>query len=548
MPTLGFVLSGSTTQVAYAQLTSYGEAHAREGMLVGIRSSYGTLLARIDRMRFESPAFRVGDPWGLARREGADLRSIATAIGMYCVAELSILGRIGDTGLEEVYAPPKPGDSVIDLSELSEPEIFGLRRNYGIVWIERLAGYSELKVPLDVEALTMHLGVFGETGSGKSYTMGYLIEKLSSIPTPKGPRALPTIVVDANGDYLDMHEAYSKSGKLGAFSEVLRLVFPTSRFARKPFTKAITIDLDELDPRDLATLVVAYRFGSPEASELQLHAITRLFESAQDKGVGINELMHAPSYMDKLVDEVCQELQLHHQTARAMRSALSKFRHDIAERFRLVPRESPKDAKGRATLSREFIEQLTKSPSLAIIDFSPDGAPGVPLIVKQFVIAYLATLLYDTFTEYKLRGNERYLLFVIEEAQNYVPNPRTYPIGFSVAREKISLIATQGRKFGICLAIVSQRPAFIDPVVLSMINSWFIHRVAPEDASYISRICGGLPPSLESKLPKLPRGTCVFMGQLNPLGTPLLLKIGRRAVSHKMGRTALVDTLAELSS
>jgi len=50
----------------------------------------------------------------------------------------------------------------------------------------------------------MHIGVFGETGSGKSYNMRYLIKLLSNIKIGDNITALPMIVIDANGDYIDL--------------------------------------------------------------------------------------------------------------------------------------------------------------------------------------------------------------------------------------------------------------------------------------------------------------------------------------------------------
>ncbi len=538
MPVLGYVLSGASTSTALIQLTAEGESRVEEGALVGIKTRQGVVIARIDAIRCESPLFRLGDGLSLARRTSNELKELVEISGVYCIAEASLLGKIGPDGLKDLNAPPRPGDEVIDLSDMGKDKVFGVSNRYGVVWINGLAGCESVSVPLNVEALTMHLGVFGETGSGKSYTMGYLLEKLSEIPTPLGLRALPAIVVDANGDYLDIYEEFVERKRFGSYGKVLRLVFPTSRHLYKPFTKPITLDLDELEPRELASLVVAYRFGSPEANELQLHALTRLFEFIRERGISFNTAFTKINYLEKALESISEEMNLHPQTLRAVKSAIQKLKHDLVDRYAII-------TGSEVTICREFVDEVTKGPYLVIIDFSPDGAPGVPLIVKQFVIAYISKVLYTSFTEYKLRGDERYLLFVIEEAQNYIPNPRTYPIGFSVARDSISLIATQGRKFGICLAIVSQRPAFIDPVVLSMINTWFIHRVAPEDANYISRICGGLPPSLERKLTRLPRGTCLLMGQMNIVGIPLLLRIGSRRIGHKVGKTALVETIAK---
>ncbi len=191
---------------------------------------------------------------------------------------------------------------------------------------------------------------------------------------------------------------------------------------------------------------------------------------------------------------------------------------------------------------------MTDNPQLSIIDFSTGGATGVPLQIKQLVIAYLTKMLYNTFTKFKTQGEERYLLLIIEEAQNYCPNPSTYPIGYTLTRETLSLIATQGRKFGICLCLVTQRPSFVDPIVLSMVNTFFIHRVSVDDVNFVKRVTGGLPKVLENRLVNLGRGYVIITGQMNSLGFPIFCKVKDvRKIQPTIGKTNLVEILSTKS-
>ncbi len=537
---LGYVLRGATTHRVRALLTEDGERVVREGMLVTVKSRSQLIVSRVDSLQYESQFFGESDLTASIVREGS-VDVLAQTLGFYCVAELTLLGVASPRGLREVDVPPKPGDPVLDLEALSPEALFGVSKHDVVVWIDSLVGYENFSIPLKLDAMTMHVGIFGETGSGKSYTMGYILEKLSSIKVDGREAAFPTIVIDANGDYIDIFEHFQKFRRFGAYREVRRYVFESSHHRYQPHTYTIKLDLDELEPRELAELVIAYRFGNLESNELQLHLLSRALEIAREMGVSFNRLFLNPRLIDESLDRATRELDVHPQTLRAVRSAISKFRCDLVDRYRMISLGE------EHKLDRSFVEDVTTEPLLVIMDFSADGSPGIPLIVKQLVVAFLAKLVFKTFTTYKIRGDQRHLLMVIEEAQNYVPNSRTYPVGFSVARDIVSLIATQGRKFGVCLAIVSQRPLFVDPVVLSMINTWFIHRVSPEDANYISRLCGGLPPSLEKRLVSLSRGMCIVVGQMNPLNVPLLVKIGKRTVSHRMGRADVLESLRRLA-
>ena len=186
------------------------------------------------------------------------------------------------------------------------------------------------------------------------------------------------------------------------------------------------------------------------------------------------------------------------------------------------------------TLDRIFIDSATDpdSPKLVILDMSPDGLPA-PLSVKQFITYYLALLLYKTFVEYRSAamsgsGNMRVVLLAIEEAQNFAPNLQTYKLGYSVAKSVLSTIATQGRKFGISLLLVTQRPLYVDPVVMSMMNTFIIHRVPAYDTRFVERVAGMISKDVVASLPTMERGSALIVGQMNPSPLPMRVKIDKR--------------------
>ena len=539
---VGFVLSGSTSSEVRFQLTEYGERVLREGQLVLVESRPDPLLARVERIVPVNEFYVEGDLWSEARRRGVEVPLAFEAARRYMVAEAAVLGRPGRRGLEEPLRPPMPGDRVRVLERGELSRLLGLPADAaGVVWFGELVGYEGLGVPLDVENITMHVGVFGETGSGKSYGVGYFLELLSRIPVGDGLHAaLPALVIDANGDYLDYHKLYASGGRVGEYSRVYRLVFPKSRARFQPYTRTITVSLDVFNARELAEFIITYKSGGVDVNELQVTALERVLRELGQEYSFTELFTSRVGEVYELLDQLSsgRGAPIHPQTARAVRSAVDKFYTDIVEGYGVIS--------GRPTLNEAFIDEVTQTPSLAIVDFSAEGAPGIPLPVRQLVVAYIARLLYKTFTEYKVRGEEHYLLFVIEEAQNYAPNPRTYPIAWSLARDYLALIATQGRKFGLSLLLVSQRPAFVDPVILSMVNTWIIYRLPVDDVAYVSKLSGGLPRQLERKLTRLPRGVAVIVGQMNILGFPVLVRTGRRSVPHTMGSTRLIETLRRI--
>jgi DNA helicase HerA-like ATPase len=140
---------------------------------------------------------------------------------------------------------------------------------------------------------------------------------------------------------------------------------------------------------------------------------------------------------------------------------------------------------------------------------------------------------------------------VIEEAQNYCPNLAEYRIGYSLARDVLQQIATQGRKFGLCFCLITQRPSYVDPVIMSMCNTFLIHRIAPGDEGFVRRVTGGLPESLERKLTRLETGRVIITGQAIKSGLPMLAGIRMgidRIVEQKAGKVEIAPGLPQETS
>jgi len=537
---LGYVLSGATTVRAVVELTRRGEERLSEGMLIVIEGPRGSLLGRVDQISVYNEFYRPGDAWSPARREGW---TPPRQLSRYSVAEVTIIGRMGK-GIEEARWPPEPGDPVygFDETEHGLSALYGVEQGEpGVIWYGSLLGYKNLPLALNVEALTMHLGVFGETGSGKSYGFGYLLELLSRIPIgDEMTEALPAIIVDANGDYIDYWLDMIKGKRLGRYRCIWRLVSSKSSVRYKPYARPYTIDLEVFTARELAEFIVAYKSGGWELNELQVAGLERVIGELEAEGYSHTVLLTERIDMvyDR-IDRMVRERRMHHQTAKAIKMAVEKFHKDLVKEQAIIARNP--------TINREFIDQLVSSPSMAILDFSAEGSPGTPLAVRQLIVAYLSRLLYTVFTEYKVRGSDAYILYALEEAQNYAPNQRRYPVPWSLARDYLALIATQGRKFGICLAVISQRPVYVDPVIVSMINTFIIHRLSAEDVEYIDKVSGGLPAPIKRRLTILPRGTALVTGQANMLKTPVLVKVGERSTSHRIGYTGIIDTLRRIN-
>lgn len=546
MASIGIVLSGSTTRKAKTQLYVKYEGKIHEGELCFIHSNKKSkFLCRVDKITPFSEFFEEGDAWSEARRKMAH---IPTEISRkYYTLELEILGEVKSKHLAEVTLPPVPGDEVFRIENRDEILDIMKFEHEDKILIEfgTLFGYKDIPLFLDTDAIPMHLAILGVTGSGKSYTVGYLIEQISNINTQTLKTALTTMVIDANGDYIDYYEAYhTRHQKVGNYADVIRFVFNNSPVRLNRGVKVISMDLEVFEPREIAELVITYYSGGA-LNELQVAGLEATFRRLHDEeGYSISSLfLDERNFRSKLMgglERAKEERLIHDQTLNAVKRALNKFKSDVIDQYELVTH------KNLVTLSSDFIDLITnpRNPTLAIIDFSADGAPGIPLQLKQLVVSYITKLLLKKFTKYKIEGTDKILLLVIEESQNYCPNLQTYPIGYSLARDNLAQIATQGRKFGLSLCLVSQRPSFVDQIVLSMVNTYIIHRISAGDVSFIKKVAGGLPIVIENKLTSLATGRAIVTGQMNKLGFPVLVDIPERKIKPTIGKISVSKILA----
>ena len=112
----------------------------------------------------------------------------------------------------------------------------------------------------------------------------------------------------------------------------------------------------------------------------------------------------------------------------------------------------------------------------------PDGKPmtimqlaGFPAEVIDSVVSVLCRMAFD----FGLWSDGvAPLLFVCEEAHRYATADRS--IGFAPTRRAISRIAKEGRKYGVFLGLISQRPAELDPTIISQCSSLFVMRMLNE--------------------------------------------------------------------
>lgn len=190
-------------------------------------------------------------------------------------------------------------------------------------------------------------------------------------------------------------------------------------------------------------------------------------------------------------------------------SKLNDTRYD----FLLKPIKRNTSASLSAML-RDFVGLGTQKAAVTVIDLS-----SVPFDVRPTVAAQIGRLAFE-FNYWNPQYREFPILLICEEAHAYIP--RDSESQFAGSRKSMERIAKEGRKYGVGLGIVSQRPHEVSETVLAQCGTFICLRITnPDDQTYVRRLVPESEGDLVSVLAGLGRGEALVLGEAVPLPTRL---------------------------
>jgi DNA helicase HerA-like ATPase len=176
---------------------------------------------------------------------------------------------------------------------------------------------------------------------------------------------------------------------------------------------------------------------------------------------------------------------------------------------------------------------LGSEDPISIVDLS-----GVPNEIAGLASAVIARTLFSL--KIWQTPDERArtpILLVCEEAHRYVPNRGEAQ--YQDAKDGIRRLAKEGRKYGIALMLVSQRPSEIDPTVLSQCSTWIVLRITNEnDRAQVNAILPDSLAGLTNVLSGLRRREAICVGQAITL--PSRIRV-RELTPERLPRSHDVD-------
>jgi DNA helicase HerA-like ATPase len=152
-----------------------------------------------------------------------------------------------------------------------------------------------------------------------------------------------------------------------------------------------------------------------------------------------------------------------------------------------------------------------EKPSIKVIDFSE-----VPADILPVIVGLVARIMYQV-QFWTAAEDRRPVAFVCDEAHLYLPRKEGNPVERR-AVEAFEKIAKEGRKYGVALMIISQRPSDVSATILSQCNNIISLRLTnADDQATVRKL---LPESLESLLEALP---IMDVGEAMVVGDAVLL-------------------------
>lgn len=432
--------------------------------------------------------------------------------------------------------------------------IYGSGNPQDFVAIGHLAGAESIPALVDINKLvTRHCAVVGTTGSGKSTTVAGLLTALSD---PDRYPSARIVVLDIHGEY---------ATALADRSSVFRVSVQASKNQNALFIPFWALSFEEL---------ISLAFG--KLSESQGTAISDVIVqlkkdslSAQPRD-GVDELRvtvdsPVPFCLHKLWFELHKRE--HHTLIPKPGSAADEVEPayvlgpdnkplQIGDAMSVIPplyrtikttgkaEERVQQGSGSIGIRQHLAGLASKlrDPRLAFLfnpgDWLPDmdgkvgkdldallegwiGSPqpitildlsGIPSSVLNDLIGTLLRVLYDAIfwgRNLPEGGRERPLFLVLEEAHAYLSKENS-----GAAATAVRKIAKEGRKYGVGVMIVSQRPSEIDSTILSQCGTLFAMRLSNDtDRGHVSGAASDNLKGLFDMLPILRTGEAIIVGE-----------------------------------
>jgi hypothetical protein len=386
------------------------------------------------------------------------LPQVRIRVGM---GEGVVLDGDGQPFHDALVAPARPGDVGAWLGRV---------RPSTALEVGELALAPGVSVGLNAAGFGRHTFLCGQSGSGKTYSLGVLLERLLMETN------LRVVVLDPNSDYTRLAELRDGADPKAAerFAEVAGSVA-----VRTGVTGARRIGVRF---RELSTVHQAALLGlDPVADREEYAELTALLEDESVRSLA--DLQHAQS------------------------DALKLRVHNLGvDGWGIWP--GP-DGDSLAT-------DVAGGPRCLVVDLGSLGTREEQVVTAGGVLEWL----------WRRRAERQPVAIVIDEAHNVCPAEPSGALA-ALATETAISIAAEGRKFGLYLIVVTQRPQKVHENVLSQCDNLVLMRMnSTADLAHVGRLFSFVPAGLIDRATTFRQGEALVAGKIS--SHPALIRFGAR--------------------
>ncbi|MBC8444283.1 ATP-binding protein [Candidatus Woesearchaeota archaeon] len=391
------------------------------------------------------------------------------------VGKCVVIGYMDDGLIKRPRVPFEPEMEVLKAEDEFISKIIQLYKSKDGAYIGLLEGKS-IKVYLDLKKLlTKHIAILAKTGAGKSYAAGVLLEEIMD-------KKVPLVILDPHGEYAQLKYKNVEDKKL------------MRKFGIEPraYSNVREYGDSELDPN-----IIPLRLNSALSQSELLHLLPKM--SSTQTGL----LYNAANDISKVkFNELLLNLEMEENNAKFTLMNNIDYLHNL----------------NLFSDSFTSYNEIVQSGRCSIINFK-----GITPDVQE-IIAY--KMLKDLF-EARKKDQVPPFFLIVEEAHNFCPE-RSF--GETRCSKIIRTIASEGRKFGLGLCVISQRPARIDKSVLSQCTTQIILKITnPNDLKAVYQSVEGITLEAQEEIKNLPIGTALVTGIVD---MPLFVDIRPRMTKH----------------
>lgn len=456
---------------------------------------------------------RVGSTWLIASIRSLRLEGAGDRIG----AQVDFLGEGDEEKLtgklykfrRGVTRYPTPGCTVFPVTTADLKQIYAADERAHIE-VGNVYPTKDIRAALYVDSmLGKHFALLGSTGTGKSTAAALILHRICEL-APQGH----IVMIDPHGEYAS---AFKDAGALYDVSN-LQMPYWLMNFEEHCEVFVTTQGSDrQVDADILAKCLLLAKGKNRLAQEIgkltvdapipyllsDLTQFIQLEMGKMDKATDTAPYLRLRSKIDEIKGDPRYAFMF---SGMLVADSMASF---LARVFRL-----PGDGK-----------------PISIIDVS-----GVPSEITSVVVAVLSRMVFD-FAIWSRGETKRPVLLVCEEAHRYVPNERNAD-GSSVGRI-LSRIAKEGRKYGVSLGLITQRPSDLAEGVLSQCGTILSMRLNNErDQAFVRAAMPEGARGFLDSIPALRNRECIAVGE--GVATPIRLLFDDLA-EHK--RPASADPL-----